>query len=116
MRGKTFNNIEDAILQTSYRSGREPKNIYSDMDMGRTEFQQKATTQGRFFNPRQLIHLQSLTKEYSILYTMCDMLGFDRPNPKTKDLNKMLGPLFEHLPEIEGAIHAIKKAAEEQGK
>lgn len=115
MRGRIYQTIDEAIQAAAFRSGKQVKALAGEMDMGRSEFSLKASGQGRFFNPVELVLLQRRAHEYSVLYTMADLLGFERPAPKSQDLQRVLLPLFDQLEPMQEALDILRAVRKQQG-
>lgn len=90
-----FPSIREALHATATGARQPMKVLAADLDYSPSELSMRTTLGGdsaRTFplDDEHAVRIQQITGDHSVLYTMCDKLGYDPPRAKDRDVTKMV--------------------------
>lgn len=108
MTGRALGSLREAIHKTATGSGMPMKALAAELDWSPSELSHRTTLGGESTKPfpaddDHLIRMQRVTGDASILFTMCDLLGYEPPRLRERDVPKMVAEAKA------SAVEAVKK-------
>lgn len=95
MTGRALGSLREAIHKTATGSGIPMKQLAAELDWSPSELSHRTTLGGESLKPfpaddDHLVKIQAVTGDASILFTMCELLGYEAPRLKERDIPKMV--------------------------
>jgi hypothetical protein len=96
--GRVFPSLKDAIFATASASRLPMKALASELDWSPSELSHRIAQGGESVRPfpaddDHFVKLMRVTGDHSPLWTLCDLLGYDPPQPKQARLGEMITEL-----------------------
>lgn len=112
MSGRAFASLRDAIFATASASRLPMKAIASELDWSPSDLAHRIGQGGESARPfpaddDHFVKLMRVTGDHSPLYTLCELLGYDPPQPRADKLPERMVKLTEAAEALQRDIRQL---------